>query len=232
MPSQATTPERLLQLWGASAEPWAKAVRSGGIESRRLCTDAAVVSAVQRQCPPQVLDVGCGEGWLTRALLKLGTPTQGCDAIPALVDSAQAAGGEFFVASFADLLGAHPQSNPALHAALWVCNFGLFHEDDAPQFLAAAARHLPTRGHLVIQTLHANAAQRAADGSVLEGWQPGGWGSCGAGFGEPIPWFYRSPASWAAAFANAGFEAPRIEEPQHPHTGQALSYLLSARRRG
>jgi 2-polyprenyl-3-methyl-5-hydroxy-6-metoxy-1,4-benzoquinol methylase len=231
MQNTPPTPEQLLELWGASALPWADAVRGGGIESRRLCTDAAVINAVQRHQPQQVLDVGCGEGWLTRALLQRGTASAVCDAIPALVSSAQAAGGEFFVASFADLLAGPRHANPALATALWVCNFSLFHEHDAAQFLAAATRHLLPQGHVVIQTLHANAAQGCTEGSAPEGWQPGGWGSCGSGFGPPIAWYFRNTPSWAQLFAQAGFDAVQIEEPRHPTTGQALSYLLTARKK-
>ena len=70
--SQAPPAAKLLALWQSNANAWTQAVRSASIESRRLATDQAVVDAVMRARPSRVLDVGCGEGWLTRALSTRG----------------------------------------------------------------------------------------------------------------------------------------------------------------
>ena len=47
-------------------------MRGGRIESRRLATDGAIVAAVVEERARSVLDVGCGEGWLSRALSERG----------------------------------------------------------------------------------------------------------------------------------------------------------------
>lgn len=146
--------ETLLTLWHDNASPWTQAVRDKAIESRRLATDQAVIDAVLATGARRVLDVGCGEGWLTRALTEQGLETLGLDAVAPLIDKAQqAGGGQFAVAPFDTLM------DSALAAGFdtWVCNFSLFHPDDGRCLAAAAARRLPAHGALVIQTLHANA---------------------------------------------------------------------------
>ncbi|HSK40392.1 MAG TPA: hypothetical protein VK943_11555, partial [Arenibaculum sp.] len=62
------TAATLADSWTANAGLWTQAVRSGAIASRRLATDDAVVRAVAARRPRRVLDLGCGEGWLARAL--------------------------------------------------------------------------------------------------------------------------------------------------------------------
>ena len=42
------------------------------------------------------LDVGCGEGWLARALGPLGIRVHGFDAVPQLIEAARRAGGGTF----------------------------------------------------------------------------------------------------------------------------------------
>lgn len=54
--------------WRANALAWTRAVRESRIESRRLATDRAIIEAVLARQPERVLDLGCGEGWLCRAL--------------------------------------------------------------------------------------------------------------------------------------------------------------------
>ena len=78
------TDERISQSWIANADVWTSAVRERRIESRRVATDAAIVSAVLDQHPKTVLDLGCGEGWLARALH--GVDVTGIDGSPALID--------------------------------------------------------------------------------------------------------------------------------------------------
>lgn len=217
--------DALLALWHDNATPWTEAVRGGTIASRRLATDRAVLEAVAATRPRRVLDVGCGEGWLTRALTAQGIETLGVDAVAPLIEQArQAGGGRFAQASFAELA-----ASPLVAGFdTWVCNFSLFHPDDGRALTAAAARQLPAGGALVIQTLHANATTAGPDSG--DAWQPGSWGSCGSSFGAPIPWYFRSRASWCALLQEQGFGGLDWREPPHPDSGQPLSMLVTARR--
>ena len=79
----------------------------------------------------------------------------------------------------------------------------------------------------MIQTLHAMATSGGVD--EPDGWQPGGWGACGHGFAEPIPWFFRRQSSWQKLLAAHGFTGIEILEPAHPGTGGPLSWLFTAR---
>jgi len=101
-----TDPDRdndasIIASWHVNAAPWTGAVRAQRIESRRLITDRAILEAILDRAPGQVLDIGCGEGWLARALSRHGIAVLGVDAVPELIEQARAAGGgEFIVASY------------------------------------------------------------------------------------------------------------------------------------
>lgn len=215
-------PDEIIDLWNSNASPWVDAVRQGRIESRRVATDAAVVQAVLEAKPGRVLDVGCGEGWLSRRLAQEGITVLGVDAVQSLVDSALAEPRPpqlaFETARIDDLAEARFSGFD-----LWVCNFSLFHPDDAVALVTAAAAHLQPGGHLVIQTLHANASSTKTDG-----WQPGNWGPCGTAFAEPIPWYFRTLESWLSLLWKHGFKGARVAEPKHPESGAALSYVIRA----
>ena len=110
----------ILAVWQASASPWTRAVREARIASRRLVTDAAIVAAIRARAPRRVIDLGCGEGWLARALAAQGIDVLGIDAVPALVAAAEAAGGgRFRVMDYAAIAAG------ALHeqADVVACNF-------------------------------------------------------------------------------------------------------------
>jgi 2-polyprenyl-3-methyl-5-hydroxy-6-metoxy-1,4-benzoquinol methylase len=89
--------KRLRRSWIANATAWREAVREQRIESRRLVTDAAVVSAVLAESPRRVLDLGCGEGWLGRALSGHGIAVTGVDGSAPLIEAARSLGGATFL---------------------------------------------------------------------------------------------------------------------------------------
>src|SRR5688500_17234336 len=92
---------RIVDSWLKNASPWTTAVRENQIESRRLVTNQAVVAAVLSRSPRTALDIGCGEGWLVRALAAHGVSMIGVDVVPSLIEQAQkAGGGDFRVASY------------------------------------------------------------------------------------------------------------------------------------
>ncbi|WP_220814997.1 methyltransferase domain-containing protein [Pseudomonas paralcaligenes] len=209
--------ERLAHSWQLNAEGWTRAVREGRIESRRLVTDAAIIEAALALRPRRALDIGCGEGWLCRALAERGVAMSGVDASPALVATAHAAGGaDYRVCSHAGLTGAGLGRFDLL-----LCNFALLDE------------HLPLRdwrelfepgGRLLIQTLH----PRMAGDPYMDGWRLERFEGFGAGFVEPMPWYFRTLESWLDLLADAGWTLEKQVEPPHPQTGKPASLLLQA----
>ena len=155
---------RLLESWHANAAPWTEAVRSGAIESRRLATDAAILDAVLGRRPRKVLDLGCGEGWLVRALAARGVAAVGVDGAAPLVEAASSAGGSFVRATYAELAETPERCGDGFD--LVVANFALLDEDIEP-LLGALARIMTADAWLLVQTLH----PLAAGGPYEDGWR-------------------------------------------------------------
>ena len=80
----------IAQSWTTNADAWTQAVRNGSIESRERVTNQAIVDSVLRHNPATVLGLGCGEGWMVRALAGQGVRATGVDGSPGLVDAARA----------------------------------------------------------------------------------------------------------------------------------------------
>src|SRR5471032_2970627 len=89
---------KIIQSWYSNAQAWSDAIRTASIASRKLVTNQAIIDAVASISPHRVLDIGCGEGWLVRALSARGMSVIGIDIVPDLVARAGAlGGGEFHV---------------------------------------------------------------------------------------------------------------------------------------
>lgn len=214
----------LAESWVANAGAWTDAVREGRIESRRLVTDAGILDALVERRPRRVLDVGCGEGWLARALAGRGVAVVGIDASPALVEAARAAGGgEFHVRAYAEL-AADPSLADGPYDAV-ACNFSLLDEEPAP-LLAALRESLAPGGALVIQTVHPWVV--AGEGPYADGWRTETFDAFGGAFERPMPWYFRTLASWVALLHGAGLVITALREPLHPQTGRPASLLMVA----
>lgn len=214
--------DRLLQSWTDNADAWARVVRQGAIASREAGTDAAVVEAVVRGLPPggRVLDVGCGEGWLCRALASLGAQTHGVDASAPLVEAARAEGGSFDAVGYAQAAADPARLGGPYDAAVF--NFALL-SDDVSGVLRAAASRLDDYGRVIVQTVH----PAAVDLPYHDGWREESFQSMGDDF-EPMPWYFRTLGSWVRVLTGSGLRLTEVVEPVHPETSAPLSLLLVA----
>jgi 2-polyprenyl-3-methyl-5-hydroxy-6-metoxy-1,4-benzoquinol methylase len=209
--------------WRKNAEAWTRAVRDQEIESRRVATDAAILKAVRARAPRVVLDVGCGEGWLTRALAAEGARVTGVDAVPALVERARGAGGgDFRVMTYEDV--AAGALGVAYDAA--VCNFSLIGKDPVDRLVRAMPSVLASGGALFVQTVHP--LMTTGDLPYVDGWREGSWAGFGAEFTDPAPWYFRTVETWVALIVSAGLRLEGLREPIHPVTGRPASILFTA----
>jgi len=204
--------------WQANASAWSRAVRSGAIGSRGRVTDVAVINEVREFRPQSILDLGCGEGWLCRALKAEGIQTVGIDWVPALIEAAAAADpdGVYYCVDYDQL------SQLALRFDAVVANFSLLSGDLRPT-LAAVQDMVVSGGPLIVQTLHPWAA--GAD-NYTDGWRQERFGDLDCGFASASPWYFRTLSSWVQTLAAAGWRVQMIREPVDPETDRPASILF------
>src|SRR5690606_15979011 len=143
--------QQILQSWQQNASSWIKAVRDGRIASRTQVTNQAILSASLRGSPRTAVDLGCGEGWLCRALAAEGLEVIGVDAVEELLGAARTAGGaDYRLLSFEDVAN----GGLAVQVDVAVCNFSLFGDSEVAQLFRSIPTMLAPGGRFVVQTLH------------------------------------------------------------------------------
>lgn len=209
----------IINSWSKNADPWTVAVRAGEIESRMLVTNEAIIDALRSRSPRSALDIGCGEGWLVRALD--GVEMIGIDVVPGLIEQArQAGGGDFRVVSYEQI------ADGKLHAQVdaAVCNFSLIGKESVEGIFRVARSLLNPNGAFIVQTLHPLIA--CGDAPYRDGWREGSWTGFSASFTDAPPWYFRTLESWVALFSENGLRLLEVREPVHPRTGRPLSLIL------
>jgi SAM-dependent methyltransferase len=219
--------EKIVESWLKNAEPWTAAVRENQIESRRLVTNRAIIETVLARHPRSVLDVGCGEGWLARALSQHGIDVVGVDAVPALIEQARrAGGGDFRVASYDDIIGG--ELKVVVDSA--VANFSLIGKESVSGLLERLPGLLTAKGTLIIQTLHPLTV--SGDAPYRDGWRAGSWSGFSDAFTDPAPWYFRTIESWVTLLVDSGLRLAEIREPFHPGIGRPASIIFVAEAAG
>ena len=211
----------IVERWNQNSAPWIQAVREGRIDSRVKATDAAIVDVVMQRNPTSVLDIGCGEGWLARALATRGVDVLGIDVNAELIDSAREAGGGRFAAISQEELasGALEECFDAC-----VCNFSLLGGEVVERLVRGISTRLNPGGALIVQTLHPCAGGIEAD--YCEGWREGSWAGIDAAFADPAPWYFRTLQAWVKLFRDSRLHIEAMQETRHPETQQLLSIIL------
>ena len=217
MESEDPREQEIIRSWYSNAAPWSHAIRTASIASRKLVTNGAIVDAVSSVSPSRVLDLGCGEGWLARALADRGIRTTGIDAVPELIAQAvsQAVSAdpalrpEFLVQDYSSIADRRWLGG-RFDAA--VCNFSLLGADSVERLIAVLPFYLESPGRLIIQTLHPLAA--CGDQPYVDGWRTGSWLGFSCDFKDPAPWYFRTVESWQAMLKRCGFEILECREPK------------------
>ena len=214
-PSSAT----ILRSWQANSQSWISTIDQNEIASRQIATNAAIVSAIQQHHPLRILDVGCGEGWLSRAIYAPERTVIGIDGVASLVKNAtQKGGGPHYACYDYDAIrGGQLPTWPAFD--LIVFNFALF--EDAPTFalLAQLRTMLSLKGHLLIQTIGLSEEE-------LSGWRTEDWQSMNTKYPSPFPWYYRSRDDWKRELSQNGCNIHGFTSVLHPENGKLLSWII------
>lgn len=220
---QPLSDEKIIQSWFANARPWTCAIREQQIESRKLVTNNAIIEAIANKSPRTLLDIGCGEGWLARALVEHEIDVLGVDVIPELVAQAQkAGGGHFQVLSYQELA---QNKLPSKFDAM-VSNFALLGKESVEGIFKAAPDILNEGGYFFVQTLHPVIA--TGNSPYEDGWRSGSWAGFSSQFTDPPPWYFRTLESWVKLFETNNIRIREIREPKYPADNKPASVIFIA----
>lgn len=217
--------EHILQSWRANAENWIQTIDHQEIESRNIVTNQAIVDTLLSLHPHRVLDVGCGEGWLTRRLCALGMDVVGVDAIPALVANARAKGeGNFLTATYSEIANGKILANQFFDAV--VINFALIDKEETEKLLYYLPQVIQHEGYLVIQTLHPLSV--IGENPYQSAWRTGSWQGMKRNFSQPYDWYFRTIGDWVRLLQSTGLTLANLIEPINPRTQQPASMIFVA----
>jgi 2-polyprenyl-3-methyl-5-hydroxy-6-metoxy-1,4-benzoquinol methylase len=220
--SQSHDMELMQEIWEANAGAWTQVVRESRIESRRIATNSAIVSLLLKYSPKRLLDVGCGEGWLGRALSLHGMEIVGIDGSSELIARSQElGGGRFLELTYAQAI-ANPERMCGLYDAI-ACNFSLLEEKIVP-LLRTIQTQLNDDGHVFIQTIHP--LNGGANQSYVDGWRLENFASFDIAFPQPMSWYFRTISSWLNLLQESGLTLVETNEPVHPESLQPLSIIF------
>ena len=215
---------QIFRSWETNAKAWTHEVRQNNIESRKLVTNQTIIDAVLSCHPSRVLDLGCGEGWLTRALMDRKIDTFGVDASPQLIDCANhASNGRYAVISYEELF--KKERIDQFDAV--VCNFSLLGQESVQLVFRNIKKILKTNGALVIQTIHPVVG--CGSERYVDGWRAGSWDGFSSALTDPAPWYFRTLESWFTLFSSNQLKLVDLQEPLNPITNMPASVVFIAR---
>jgi len=217
--------EKILDCWFINAKPWIKAIKNNEIENRVLITNSAIMQCILNESPKNVLDIGCGEGWLVRSLSNQGIHSVGIDAIPELITAAQTQALDkskenYRVLSYKDI--SQYEINETFDVV--VCNFSLLGNKSVNQLLKKIPYFLNQNGLFIVQTIHP--LSTTTKEPYENGWRKGSWLGFSHHFTDPAPWYFRTLENWNNLFSVSNLTVTETIESKNPNTGELASVIF------
>lgn len=213
--------ENIITSWNHNAMAWINAIQEKEIESRILITNKVIIDTIVEKKPKKVLDVGCGEGWLSRTLDNLAINVLGIDVVPELIQQARKQGkGRFKVLSYQELSDKSFQEK----FDMVVCNFSLIGKESVNELFKLFYQLLEEDGIIIIQTLHPFSKYSGYE--YKDGWRKGSWEGFSNKFTNPPPWYFRTLDTWKNLFHKNRIELCEILEPKNPLTKTFASIVF------
>ncbi|MEN3271761.1 MAG: hypothetical protein V7636_522, partial [Actinomycetota bacterium] len=216
--------------WDANAEPWDAALGLEGDDMRKYHTNDAMLDVLGEVDGLDVLDIGAGNGYLSRILARRGARVTGVELSPRMVALAEVHTSpelldvRYVVASATDLSAFADGSFDRI-----VCAFVLMSVEDQDAVLAESHRVLRDGGMVVLVITHpcfsagprrwlydSPDSPRSEESSgyavdhylaptryILDEWE---------GF-QPVPYFHRPLSAYWRSFTTAGFRVTAFVEP-------------------
>lgn len=215
--------ENILSSWKANTQQWVEVIDNNEIQSRQLITNRAIQEAILTHKPQRVLDVGCGEGWLSRALAEKGIEAVGLDGVEGLIEAAQKKGGaEFHVLEYQDFT---PENlRPLGQFDVIVFNYALFGKEIVKKVLNNLRDNLTSDGRIIIQTIHPKHPLVA--GYSEPTWLKENWAGLDRDFQKGYDWYFRPLDFWKKLFDELFFHFKSSSDIRHPKTHDFISIIM------
>lgn len=212
--------EKTLDFWDRVAQDWDRQVGTEGDANRMLNSDPVLWRFVGEIAGLDVLDAGCGTGYLSRKLKERGARVIGIDFSSVMIKIAHANAPDidFRVDTCSTLATMNDNSMD-----LVVSNYVLMDTPDLDETVKAFARVLSKNGIAVVVFSHPcfpGGRRRSTSTSIDYRWDfsyfdrrqciDPPWGH----FTSEFIWFHRPLSDYWKAFKVAGFEVLEFEEPR------------------
>ncbi|WP_047419835.1 bifunctional 2-polyprenyl-6-hydroxyphenol methylase/3-demethylubiquinol 3-O-methyltransferase UbiG [Cellulophaga sp. Hel_I_12] len=195
--------------WDTNAQEWIKALDSEQITSRKF-TNEAIVAVLKNSKAIKILDMGCGEGWLSRAITSMGKSAVGIDATASLLANARKKGKEVYHhMSFEDIIEAKKIPNAPFDAAVF--NFCIYQNKTLVSLLLELKQSVVEQGEIIIQTLHPYFLIQNQLPYQSQ-WIDDAWKGLAGNFTDGHQWYARTFEDWSSDFQKAGLVLNEIIE--------------------
>lgn len=183
----------IISSWEKNASEWIKVIQDNQIPSRKFTNKAILKTVADLDCE-KFADIGCGEGWLTREIGKMGFQAAGFDAIEDLIIEAKKKGTEdYHVFTFEDIIVSKSIPNAPFDAAIF--NFCLYLEEGLQKLLENTLKSISHNGYIIIQTLHPFFLIQSGLAYKSQ-WLSDAWKGLPGNFEDGHSWYARTFENW------------------------------------